>query len=314
MQETDQSIRVREVGPRDGLQSIAQIMSTDDKIAWIEAEYLAGVCEIEVCSFVPPRMLPQFADAADVVRRALSISGLTVAVLVPNVRGAEHALAQGPHKINFVLSASEQHNLANVRRTREQSLVEFRGVSAIARGTSTHVVGGISTAFGCTLQGDVPVDDVLVLVDQLLEAGAQEIVLADTVGYADPTSVRALVGRVREAFGEVPLALHLHDTRGTGLANVVAGLDAGVRQFDAALGGMGGCPYAPGASGNIVTEDLVYLLESSGWATGIDIEALIGVRNVLVRSLVGVALHGSVARAGLPRNFSSRGPLGARTS
>ena len=265
MTEKQRSVRVREVGMRDGLQSIPQVMPTADKLAWIDAEFAAGVREIEVCSFVPARLMPQFADAAEVVRHALQIDGLTVAALVPNARGAESALELGVHKINFVTSASESHNRANVRRSREESLAGFRDVAKLVAGSRTRARGrrvdglrlhdrrtGRAAATCCAC------------VEGYLAAGAQEIVLADTVGYADPQAVRALVRQAREIAGDVPIAVHLHDTRGLGLANVVAGLDAGIREFDAALGGMGGCPHAPGASGNIVTEDLAFLLQSMG--------------------------------------------------
>jgi hydroxymethylglutaryl-CoA lyase len=301
----DRSVRLREVGLRDGLQSIAQVMPTADKLAWIDAEAAAGVREIEVCSFVPPKLMPQFADAADVVRHALAIDGLTVAALVPNARGAEDALRLGVHKINYVTSASESHNRANVRRSRDDSIAGFRDVARLVAGTSTVLAGGVSTAFGCTIEGPVAHDDVLRVVDGFLDAGAAELVLADTVGYADPASIGVLVRLARQRAGDVPIALHLHDTRGLGLANVVAGLEAGLRDFDAALGGMGGCPHAPGASGNIVSEDLAFMLAQMGWPTGIDLDRLLAVRTVLQRALPDVALLGALAKAGLPRGFAA---------
>jgi hydroxymethylglutaryl-CoA lyase len=304
MDTQNRQVRLREVGLRDGLQSIAQVMPTRDKLAWIEAEFAAGVREIEVCSFVPARLMPQFADAAEVVRHALDIEGLTVAALVPNARGAEDALRLGVHKLNYVTSASESHNRANVRRSREDSLAGFREVARLVAGTGTALAGGVSTAFGCTIEGPVASDEVLRLVDGYLAAGAREIVLADTVGYAAPDGIRSLVRRAREVAGDTPIALHLHDTRGLGLANVVAGLEEGIREFDAALGGMGGCPHAPGASGNIVSEDLVFLLRAMGYDTGIDLPRLVAVRDILARALPEVALLGAVAKAGLPRGFA----------
>jgi hydroxymethylglutaryl-CoA lyase len=279
-------------------------MPTRDKLAWIEAEFAAGVREIEVCSFVPARLMPQFADAAEVVRHALGIEGLTVAALVPNARGAEDALRLGVHKLNYVTSASESHNRANVRRSREESLAGFREVARLVAGTDTVLAGGVSTAFGCTIEGPVAPDEVLRLVDGYLAAGAREIVLADTVGYAAPDGIRSLVRRAREVAGDTPIALHLHDTRGLGLANVVAGLEEGIREFDAALGGMGGCPHAPGASGNIVSEDLAFLLQAMGWDTGIDLPRLVAVRDILARALPEVGLLGAIAKAGLPRGFA----------
>lgn len=299
----DRKVRLREVGLRDGLQSIAQVMPTADKLAWIDAEFAAGVREIEVCSFVPARLMPQFADAAEVVRHALGIEGLTVAALVPNARGAQDALRLGVQKLNYVTSASESHNRANVRRSREESLAGFREVAHLVAGTDTVLAGGVSTAFGCTIEGPVASDEVLRLVDGYLAAGAREIVLADTVGYAAPDAIRSLVRRAREVTGDIPIALHLHDTHGLGLANVVAGLEEGIREFDAALGGMGGCPHAPGASGNIVSEDLVFLLQAMGFDTSIELPRLVAVRDILARALPQVDLLGAIAKAGLPRGF-----------
>jgi hydroxymethylglutaryl-CoA lyase len=306
MRGDERSVRLREVGLRDGLQSIAKVMPSDDKQAWISAEFAAGVREIEVCSFVPARLLPQFADAAEIVRHALGLHGLTVAALVPNPRGAEAALELGVHKINYVTSASESHNRANVRRSRDESLAGFAEVARLVRGSRTVLAGGVSTAFGCTIEGPVAQAEVMRIVDGYLAAGAQELVLADTVGYADPQAVRALVRRVRRTTGTLPVALHLHDTRGLGLANVVAGLEVGVRDFDAALGGMGGCPHAPGASGNIVSEDLAFLLQAMGWQTGIELARLVAVRDILARALPEVALLGALAKAGLPKGFEAR--------
>lgn len=302
------TVRLREVGLRDGLQSIGEVMPTEAKLTWIDAEFAAGVREIEVCSFVPAKLMPQFIDAPEVVRHALGLPGLTVAALVPNARGAERALELSVPKLNYVTSASEGHNLANVRRTREASLEGFREVARLAQGTGTELVGGVSTAFGCTIEGAVPHQAVLDLVRAYLDAGACEIVLGDTVGYADPSSIRRLLERVLPVTGKAPVALHLHDTRGLGLANVAAGLDMGIRHFDASLGGMGGCPHAPGASGNIVTEDAAFLLQAMGWDTGIDIPALLRVREVIARALPGVELLGAMAKAGLPLGYPGARP------
>lgn len=304
----DRTVRIREVGLRDGLQSIAQCMPTSAKLAWIDAEFAAGVREIEVCSFVPAKLMPQFSDAADVVRHALGIPGLTVAALVPNVRGAELALELGVPKLNYVISVSESHNRANVRRSREESLEGFRQVARLAAAAGAKAVGGMSTAFGCTIEGPIAQDEVLRMAQGYLDAGAAELVLADTVGYAAPDAISRLVERVRAIAGDVPLALHLHDTRGLGLANVAAGLAAGVRDFDASLGGLGGCPHAPGASGNIVTEDAVFLLQAMGWHTAIDIPALLRVRDIVRDALPGVELLGAIAKAGLPIGHGAAPP------
>jgi hydroxymethylglutaryl-CoA lyase len=307
-------ILVSEVGPRDGLQSIRSIMPTEAKKAWVSAEAAAGVREIEVGSFVPARLLPQLADTAEVVAHARTIPGLTVAVLVPNLRGAQAAVAAGAHKITLPLSASETHSLKNLRRNHAEVLEEVRGIAdllrSLPRGQRPKFEGGLSTAFGCTLEGPVPADKVVRLGEALMQAGCDEVGLSDTTGYANPAQVRDLVRRLRAAVGEDAFAgLHLHNTRGLGLANVLAGLEAGVTTFDSSLGGLGGCPFAPGASGNIVTEDLVFMLEAMGLRTGIDLPALLAVRGIVAGAIPGEALYGFTPDAGLPLGFE---PASAR--
>jgi hydroxymethylglutaryl-CoA lyase len=302
------NILISEVGPRDGLQSIAPVMPLDAKKAWIDAEAAAGVTEIEVGSFVPAKLLPQLADTADVVRHACRIPGLTVAVLVPNLRGAEAAVEAGAHKITLPLSVSETHSLKNVRRTHAQMLEEARAIAAMIAALPAarrpKFEGGLSTAFGCTIEGEVPPERVVSLAEALMAAGCDEVGLADTSGYANPAQVRDLVRRVHAAVGAHALSgLHLHNTRGLGLANVVAGLEVGITTFDSSLGGLGGCPFAPGASGNIVTEDLVFMLEAMGLRTGIDLTKLLQVRDILRRALPGEALYGFTPEAGLPLGF-----------
>ena len=301
-------ILISEVGPRDGLQSIAPVMPLDAKKAWIDAEAAAGVTEIEVGSFVPAKLLPQLADTAEVVRHACRIPGLTVAVLVPNLRGAEAAVEAGAHKITLPLSVSETHSLKNVRRTHAQMLEETRAIAAMIAALPAarrpKFEGGLSTAFGCTIEGEVPPERVVSLAEALMAAGCDEVGLADTSGYANPAQVRDLVRRVHAAVGTHALSgLHLHNTRGLGLANVVAGLEVGITTFDSSLGGLGGCPFAPGASGNIVTEDLVFMLEAMGLRTGIDLTKLLQVRDILRRALPGEALYGFTPEAGLPLGF-----------
>ena len=301
----DIDVLVREVGLRDGLQLVPQFFPTEEKIAWIEAEAAAGVREIEVASFVPPKLVPQFVDAEQVVSRALGIPGLTVLALVPNLKGAERGVALGVHKLNFVMSVSRTHNLKNVRREREESMADFRRIVELrdAQGTRPLIAGSLSTALGCSYEGRIPVDDVRRYAAQYAAAGADEIIVADTVGYGDPAQVRAVFKAVSAEVGKLPIAAHFHDTRGTGLANVAAALDCGVRIFDACLAGLGGCPFAPGASGNIVMDDLVFLLDSMGLRTGVDLEKLLAVRTIIERNLAGVELHGAVAKAGLPKNY-----------
>lgn len=299
-------VLISEVGPRDGLQSVKATMPTAHKIAWIGALHAAGLREIEVGSFVPATLLPQMADVAELVRHALSLPGLTVMALVPNLRGAEAAFAAGVHKITLPVSASEAHSLANVRRTRAQMVDEVRRIVALrdARAPAVRVEAGISTAFGCTLQGPVADDEVVRLAALLAEAGADEIGLSDTTGMAHPAQVRRLFGLVRAEIGERTGAAHLHNTRGLGLANCLAAFDVGVRTFDSSQGGLGGCPYAPGASGNVVTEDLVFMFEAMGVHTGVDLEALMQARAALRAGLPGEPLYGMTPEAGLAKGFA----------
>ena len=303
-------VTVREVGPRDGLQMAKTIMPTKAKLRWITAMVAAGVPEMEVASFVPPAAMPQMADAAEVTRAVRATHpGLRVVALAPNLRGAQNAAAAGAQSIILPVSASEAHSLANVRRSRADQVAELARVVAWAKTlgpAAPRIEGGISTAFGCSLQGEVPEREVVALAAQLAEAGADIVALADTLGYASPSQIRRLVRAVRAEVGAERFGnLHLHDTLGTALANTLAALEEGVRGFDAALGGLGGCPFAPGSVGNAATEDLVYLLESEGFNTGIDLPALLEAREVLRAGLPEERLHGRVAAAGVPRTYRS---------
>jgi len=300
------TVLISEVGPRDGLQSVKATMPTADKLRWISALYAAGLREIEVGSFVPARLLPQLADTADVVAHALTLPGLTVLALVPNLRGAEAALAAGVHKITVPVSASPAHSMANVRKSPQAMVEEVRLIDALRRSTAPQVglEAAISTAFGCTLQGAVPEDEVIRLAVQCAGAGADDVGLSDTTGHANPAQVRRLFMRLRAEIGNQAGAAHMHNTRGLGLANCLAAWDAGVRTFDASLGGLGGCPYAPGASGNVVTEDLVFMFEAMGMATGIDLTRLIAARAPLQAGLPGEPLYGMTPEAGLPKGWT----------
>ena len=298
-------ILISEVGPRDGLQSIDRAMPTDAKKAWIAAEAAAGVREIEVGSFVPPSLLPQMADTAEVVAFARTIPGLNVVALVPNAKGAERAVAAGVHGMSIPFSMSETHSIKNVRKDHAAMLDEVRAVVAIAGAAGVHFAVGLSTAFGCTMEGAVSEDQVVRLGAACAEAGVTEFSLSDTTGYANPAQVRRLVKAVRGVVGERLTTLHLHNTRGLGLANVLAGLDEGITTFDASLGGLGGCPFAPGASGNIVTEDLVFMLQAMGIETGIDLPALLKVRKIVAAALPGEPLYGFTPDAGLPLGFAA---------
>ncbi len=303
-------VLVSEVGPRDGLQSIASTLTLAAKKKWIDALAHSGLKEIEVGSFVSPKWVPQLADTAEVVAHALGIEGLKVAVLVPNLQGATAAVQAGAHKITLPFSASETHSLKNVRRTHAQMFEEVAAIAALlhsvdgARRPRFEV--GMSTAFGCTYEGVVPADRVVALAEGAMRAGCDEVGLSDSVGYANPAQIRDLVSRVKRAIGAETFAgLHLHNTRGLGLANVIAGLEVGVTTFDASQAGLGGCPFAPGATGNIVTEDLVFMLEAMGITTGIDLGKLLNAREVLASVLPHEPLYGFVHAAGLPLGFDA---------
>ncbi|MDD2882436.1 MAG: hydroxymethylglutaryl-CoA lyase [Rhodoferax sp.] len=302
---TISDVLISEVGPRDGLQSVKATMPTTDKFKWIDALVAAGLREIEVCSFVPAKLLPQMADAAEVVQHALQHKGVTIMALVPNLRGAEGALRSGVHKLTIPCSASEAHSLANVRKSRKEMVEEVRAIvrlrDEIAPGVK--IEAGLSTAFGCTIQGEVTDDDVVWMASQVVAAGVDEAGLSDTTGMANPAQVRRLFNKVRAAIGDKTGAAHMHNTRGLGLANCLAAYDVGVRTFDSSLGGLGGCPYAPGASGNVVTEDLVFMFEAMGIKTGVDIEKLIAAREPLMAGLPGEPIYGMTPLAGLPKGW-----------
>lgn len=303
-----QSVTISEVGPRDGLQSVDRVMATEAKKAWIKAEAEAGVTEIEVGSFVPPSLLPQMADTAEIVAYAKTIPNLDVVALIPNLKGAERAIACGVDKMSIPFSMSETHSINNVRKDHPAMLAEIKAIAELVvqqpEGQRPHFEVGLSTAFGCTLEGPVPDDQIVRLAEAAMEAGVAECGLSDTTGYANPAQVTRLVRKVKAAIGADKLnTLHLHNTRGLGLANVMAGLAEGITTFDSSLGGLGGCPFAPGASGNIVTEDLVFMLEAMGIDTGIDLEKLLKVRDIVAAALLGEPLYGFTPDAGLPLGF-----------
>jgi len=296
---------LRDTGLRDGLQSIARVLPTAVKLEWLRAAHAAGLREIEVGSFVPPRLLPQLADTAELVAAAKSLPGLVVSVLVPNLRGAERAIAEGADAMLLPLSASHAHSLANLRKTPDEVVREIGAIRAArdAAGSPCVIEVGLSTAFGCTIQGRVEPDEVMRLLQAVLDAGAERVGLADTVGYADPAQVARLFERGLRIAGERLACGHFHDTRGLGAANVYAAWTVGVRRFDACTGGTGGCPHAPGASGNVATEDLAYLFASMGVPTGLDFDALIALRARIAGWLEGEPLHGTIWRAGLPKTL-----------
>ena len=300
-------IVICEVGPRDGLQNARHLMPTESKKRWITALAAAGLREIEVGSFVPPKLIPAMADTADIVAHARAIAGLKTVALAPNVKGFERAVAAGAHKVTFPVSASRKHSEANVRMTPEQMADQVRLCcaqrDALPAAERVDIEGALATAFGCTLQGVVAEDEVVRLAAYLARAGVDAIALADTVGYANPAQVRRLVQRVRAEVGELLEGVHLHNTRGLGLANAFAAYEEGVRSFDASQGGLGGCPFAPGASGNVCTEDLVFMFEAMGVSTGVDLEKLMAARRLLVEAIPQEPVYGHLADAGLPKNF-----------
>ena len=305
MAQLPQHVVVREVGLRDGLQSIATILPTERKKDWIRDAFAAGQREIEVGSFVPPKLLPQLADTAEVLAYAKTLPGLFASVLVPNLKGAERALEGDADLMLVPLSASHAHSLANLRKTPDEVVAELARIRAArdASGKKTLIEGGVGTAFGCTIQGEVKTSEVLRLMQALLDAGADRVSLADTVGYADPASVSRLFEQALKIAGDRFWCGHFHDTRGLALANVYAALELGVARFDASLAGIGGCPHAPGASGNAATEDLAFMLEAWGVRTGIDLDALLALRAKVAGWLAGEPTHGTLWRAGLPKNF-----------
>lgn len=308
-------VTLREVGLRDGLQLVRGDLPTAHKLEWIKAEAAAGVGEIEVTSFVPARAFPIFADALEVVAVAHRISGLKVSALAPNAKGAIAALDAGLRKVNYVISASEAHSRANVRRTTDEALEDFARIIAARaeRGLTREVTlsCGIATAFGCTIQGPVSEDRVFEIARRVVDLGVDEVMIADTVGYANPLQVERVFAEALRHLPETPIAAHFHDTRGLGLANIAAAARSGVRLFDASLGGLGGCPQAPGATGNVVFEDAAFLLETMGFATGIDFPKLLALRKRLEEWLPQERFSGAITRAGLPKTFAQITPHAA---
>lgn len=301
-------VTLREVGLRDGIQMAKRFLDTDHKLQWALRLKQAGVREIELTSFVPPKIVPQFADADALATHLPQLSGTVPSALVPNLKGAERALAAGFRHVNYVLSISEAHSQANVRRSTDEAIAEFERIVALKQTDTGRgmVLGvGLATSFGCTLQGEVSPDRVFEVARKVADGGADELIVADTVGYGNPSQVMTLLPPIIEIAAGRRVLCHFHDTRGLGLANVAAALETGVRAFDTSLAGLGGCPFAPGATGNINTEDTAFMLESMGFSTGIDIEALLELRHDVETWLGGEERYsGAIARAGLPKTFS----------
>lgn len=296
---------IREVGLRDGLQILQRVVPTDTKLAWIQAAYDAGQRELEVGSFVPPKLMPQLADTAELLAFARKLPGMKPSVLVPNLKGALRAMECEAPLMLLPISASHAHSLANLRKTPDEVVAEIARIvdARDAAKSATRIEIGVSTAFGCTIQGHVDPAEVVRLVRAVLDLGVDSVSLADTVGYADPAMVRSLFEQVLAFAGERLTCGHFHDTRGLGLANVYAALELGISRFDACIGGLGGCPHAPGASGNVATEDLAYMLASMGIETGQDFDKLLALRAKVAEWLEGETLHGTLWRAGLPKTM-----------
>ncbi|MBA2777527.1 hydroxymethylglutaryl-CoA lyase [Billgrantia kenyensis] len=290
-------LQINEVAPRDGLQIEADFVPTEAKIAFIDALSATGLARIEATSFTSPKAIPNLRDAEEVVRGIRRRPGVDITVLVPNLRGCERALACGVDEINLVMSASDSHGLANLRMTPKQSLERFTEILAATQDDRVFVNASLSTAFGCPFEGEVPESRVIELVERLLERGVQGVTLCDTTGMANPGQVARLCEAVQERWPATPFTLHFHNTRGMGLANALAAWQTGITRFDASLGGLGGCPYAPGATGNVCTEDLVHMFEQMGVETGVDLDALLAVSAGLPE-LVGHDTPGQVVKAG----------------
>ena len=301
----NRDVEISEVGPRDGLQMLKGIMPTSAKKDWIAALAASGLPEIEVCSFVSPKLLPQMADSAEIVAYARTLSGLHVAALAPNAKGTARAIEAGAQKITLPLSVSRSHSLANVRKTPDEMVEEIRESTKLRDASESRpgIEAGLSTAFGCTMEGVVAESEVVRLSVAAIQAGADEVGLADTTGMANPQQIRQVISAVRREIGDRLTGVHLHNTFGLGLANALAAYEAGLRTFDASQAGLGGCPYAPGATGNVVTEDLVYMFESMGVHTGIDLEKLMEGRRILAEAFPGEPLYGYVPAIGLPKNY-----------
>jgi len=283
-------------------------MPTAAKKEWIRAQFEAGTPEIEVGSFVPPKILPQMADSAEITEFATGLEGLVVAVLVPNMRGLQNAVTAGAHKVSIPFSMSETHSLKNVRKTHPQMLQEISScvtyLDTLPADRRPVFEVGLSTAFGCTMEGPVPEELVIRMAEKAVAIGVDEVGLSDTTGYGNPAQLKRLVKGVWENCGREKLnGVHLHNTRGQGLANALMAVELGITTVDSSLGGIGGCPWAPGASGNIVTEDLVFLLESMGLNTGIDLEKLMAVRELVQKALPSEPMYGFIPSAGLPKGF-----------
>ncbi len=301
-----EKVLIREVGLRDGLQLVKKILPTEKKIEWLNMQAFLNFKEIEVTSFVPEKIVPQFFDSEEILQAAKSISGLTSSVLVPNFFGAKKAFELQAEKINCVISASESHNKANINKDIKSSITELSEIVSYNKSLENRSKIGvaISTSFGCSIEGEVSNQKVLHLVEKIIEIGVDEITIADTVGYANPKQVKMLFNSLIRSVGNLDIFAHFHDTRGLGMANVLTAFDLGIRKFDSSLLGLGGCPFAPGASGNVATEDIIYLFNSMKISTGIDLKDLIILCKNIRKFFKSDVLSGKILSAGIPKNFN----------
>ncbi|CAN7617763.1 hydroxymethylglutaryl-CoA lyase [Caballeronia sp. LjRoot31] len=301
---------IQEVATRDGFQNEKQFVDTDAKIALVNALSACGFAKIEVTSFTSPKAIPALRDAEAVMHGIARREGVVYTVLVPNVRGAERALSCGVDEVNLVMSVSETHNRANLRMSREQSFAQLCEVIGVVKATPVAINVSLSTSMGCPMEGDVAVEEVLRWTERFAGLGVHGVTLCDTTGMAFPSQVKALCERVREAFPALELTLHFHNTRGMALANTLAALSAGIDRFDASLGGIGGCPYAPGATGNVCTEELVHMLELDGYDTGVNLTAALNAA-ALLPGLIGHDVPSQILKAGRRLDLHDAPPVDA---
>lgn len=304
---------IQEVATRDGFQNEKQFVDTDAKIALIDALSTCGFAKIEVTSFTSPKAIPALRDAEAVMHGITRREGVVYTVLVPNVRGAERALSCGVDEVNLVMSVSETHNRANLRMGREQSFAQLREVIGVVKSTPVAINVSLSTSMGCPMEGDIPVEEVLRWTEEFATLGVHGVTLCDTTGMAYPSQVKALCERVRKVFPALELTLHFHNTRGMALANTLAALEAGIDRFDASLGGIGGCPYAPGASGNVCTEELVHMLALDGYDTRVDLAAVLKA-SALLPGLIGHDVPSQILKAGRRLDLHDTPPDQQRTA
>jgi len=300
-----QEVYIQEVGPRDGLQNIEQFLETEKKIQLIKLLAQSGIRRIEATSFVHPKAIPQFRDAKEIISGVINLKGVELSALVPNLVGARNALQTGIKELNFVFSISESHNKNNVNRAREESVQELEKILSLKKDKlDMNVKVSLATVFGCPFEGEVKVEETLRYIEKVKDLGVDTITLADTVGYGNPKKVREIVKSCLDQFPLITFGVHFHNTRGLGLPNVLVCLEEGIKIFDSSIGGLGGCPFAPGATGNISTEDLAFMFEGMGIKTGVNIKLLFEASRFLQNNLKDTPLSSQLFKAGPPKGWS----------